>query len=81
METCVLIPAEFSLVLSTAEDSSKQDSDEDEADTHPYDMKVRLWANQVIPAGKIFSPAEGSVRLDRLEVYSLLGDNDVRKRG
>ncbi|KAL1475993.1 hypothetical protein MTO96_036863 [Rhipicephalus appendiculatus] len=80
METCVLIPAEFSLVLSTAEDSSKRDSDEDEvtSQTHPYDMKVRLWANQAIPAGKIFSPAEGSVRLDRLEVYSLLGDNDVR---
>ncbi|KAH7951277.1 hypothetical protein HPB52_007238 [Rhipicephalus sanguineus] len=80
METCVLIPPEFSLVLSTTEDSSKLDSDEDEATskTHPYDMKVRLWANQAIPVGKIFSPAEGSVRLDRLEVYSLLDDNDVR---
>ncbi|XP_037574375.1 zinc finger protein 3 homolog [Dermacentor silvarum] len=82
METCVLIPPEFSLVLSTAEDSSKHDSDLDEDDatskTHPYDMKVRLWANQAIPAGKVFSPAEGSVRLDRLEVYSLLDDNDVR---
>nr|XP_054926171.1 uncharacterized protein LOC129384610 [Dermacentor andersoni] len=84
METCVLIPPEFSLVLSTAEDSSKRDSDLDEDDaaskTHPYDMKVRLWANQAIPAGKVFSPAEGSVRLDRLEVYGLLDDNDVRER-
>ncbi|KAH6931160.1 hypothetical protein HPB50_022591 [Hyalomma asiaticum] len=66
--------------LSTEEDSSKHDSDEDEATsrTHPYDMKVRLWANQAIPVGKVFSPAEGSVRLDRLEVYSVLDDNDVR---
>ncbi|XP_077485287.1 uncharacterized protein LOC144095411 [Amblyomma americanum] len=82
METCVLMPPEFSLVLSTTEDSSKHDSDLDEDDTtsktHPYDMKVRLWANQAIPVGKVFSPAEGSVRLDRLEVYSLLDDNDVR---
>ncbi|XP_077563611.1 uncharacterized protein LOC144179216 [Haemaphysalis longicornis] len=69
METCVLMPPEFSLVLGTAEDSTK---------THPHDMKVRLWANQTIPVGKVFSPAEGSVRLDRLEVYGVLDDNDVR---
>ncbi|KAH9383131.1 hypothetical protein HPB48_023866 [Haemaphysalis longicornis] len=82
METCVLMPPEFSLVLGTAEDSTKHDSDLDEDDstsrTHPHDMKVRLWANQTIPVGKVFSPAEGSVRLDRLEVYGVLDDNDVR---
>ncbi|CAN7984310.1 unnamed protein product [Ixodes hexagonus] len=81
METCVLLPSEFSLVLS-AEESEAHDSDLDEEESvsrgHPYDMKVRLWANQAIPAGRVFSPAEGSVRLDRLEVYSLLDDNDVR---
>ncbi|KAM7314517.1 hypothetical protein ISCGN_004301 [Ixodes scapularis] len=81
METCVLLPSEFSLVLS-AEENQPHDSDLDEEESvsrgHPYDMKVRLWANQAIPAGRVFSPADGSVRLDRLEVYSLLDDNDVR---
>lgn len=75
----MLLPSEFSLVLSIEE--SQQDSDLEEEETvsrgHPYDMKVRLWANQAIPVGRTFSPAEGSVRLDCLEVYSLLDDNDV----
>ncbi|XP_076310465.1 uncharacterized protein LOC143225266 [Tachypleus tridentatus] len=72
METCVLIPPEFSLVLSTVNTEKNANS--------LYEMGVKVWSNQLIPQGTTFSPFQGTIRLDRLEVYSVLHDNDVRNR-
>ncbi|XP_023224953.1 zinc finger protein 391-like [Centruroides sculpturatus] len=67
METCVLIPPEFSLVLTTDTNSNRL-----------YEMGVRVWSNQAIAKGSRFRPSQGTIRLDKLEVYSLLNDNDIR---
>ena len=66
MDTCVVIPEEFSLVLTL----------------HPnpkniLEMNVALWSNTTLPAGSKFTPDDGKVRLDKLEVYSYLEENDV----
>ncbi|XP_035223175.1 zinc finger protein 558-like [Stegodyphus dumicola] len=68
METCVLIPAEFSLVLTTSPTTKK-----------PY-TGASVWSNQRISRGSRFLPFQGTVRLDKLEIYSNLDDNDVRHR-
>ncbi|XP_013777398.1 zinc finger protein 2 homolog [Limulus polyphemus] len=72
METCVLIPPELSLVLSTI--------NSDKNANRLYEMGVRVWSNQSILPGKTFSPFQGTILLDRLEVYSCLEDNDIRHR-
>ena len=81
METCVLIPPEFSLVLrprdngltSPIRNGFKKNKDKSTL----YEMGVCVWSNQNIPKGTCFLPFQGTIRLDRLEVYSLLDDNDV----
>lgn len=65
METCVLIPTEFSLVLTTSPTSKK-----------PYNG-ASVWSNQRIPRGTRFLPFQGTVRLDKLDIYSNLEDTDV----
>ncbi|XP_076334403.1 uncharacterized protein LOC143238231 [Tachypleus tridentatus] len=72
METCVLIPPELSLVLSTI--------NSDKNANRLYEMGVRVWSNQSIFPKRTFSPFQGTIRLDRLEVYSCLEDNDIRHR-
>lgn len=70
MDTCVLIPEEFSLVLTL----------------HPnpkniLEMNVALWSNKTLPPGARFYPDQGTVRLDKLEVYSKLKEDDVSNIG
>ncbi|CAH1401872.1 unnamed protein product [Nezara viridula] len=69
METCVLIPQEFSLVL-TASDGRLMKKKLPE-------MCVNVWTNARIPQGTLIYPFQGTIRLDKLEVYSYLEDNDV----
>ncbi|XP_076373869.1 PR domain zinc finger protein 5-like isoform X2 [Tachypleus tridentatus] len=69
METCVLIPSEFSLVLISFSESKI---------SHSCETGVCVWSNQKIPHGRRFSPFQGTFRLDNLEVYSYLQDSDVR---
>lgn len=38
---------------------------------------VCVYSNQSIPKGTCFLPFQGTIRLDRLDVYSLLNDDDV----
>ncbi|XP_022258526.1 zinc finger protein 2 homolog [Limulus polyphemus] len=66
METCVLIPAEFSLVLISSVNS------------HVNEKEVRVCSNQKINRGRRFLPFEGTIRLDKLEVFSCLEDTNVR---
>lgn len=66
MDSCVLIPEEFSLVLTL----------------HPnpkniLEMSVAVWSNTFIPAGTIFRPDEGVFKLDKIEVFSKLPATDV----
>ncbi|RWS15765.1 hypothetical protein B4U79_16056 [Dinothrombium tinctorium] len=93
METCVLIPPEYSLVLRPhnghkALDASKNGilsanggteakKKSDENGNRFHEMNVCVWSNQYIRKGTYFLPFQGTIRLDRLEVYSLLDDNDV----
>ena len=82
METCVLIPPEFSLVLRPRENTLtspirngfKKSKDKS---SRIYEMGVCVWSNQNIRKGTCFLPFQGTIRLDRLEVFSLLDDNDV----
>lgn len=75
METCVLIPQEFSLVL-TASSPSAVDRN---ANRLP-EMRVHVWTNARIPKRTLIYPFQGTIRLDKLDVYSYLDDNDVRHR-
>ncbi|XP_039284956.1 zinc finger protein 829-like isoform X2 [Nilaparvata lugens] len=71
METCVLIPQEFSLVLTAADARLSKKIPE---------MGVSVWTNARIPQGTLIYPFQGTIRLDKLEVYSYLEDNDIRHR-
>lgn len=66
METCVLIPQEFSLVLDSRIPKKRGP-----------EVSVTVWTNAKIPQGTLIYPFQGTIRLDKLEVYSYLDDNDV----
>ncbi|KAF4520526.1 hypothetical protein B566_EDAN016708 [Ephemera danica] len=68
METCVLIPQEFSLVLTT--------TGVDRNANKLCEMRVNVWSNARIPQGTVIYPFQGTIRLDKLEVYSYLEDSD-----
>ncbi|KAK7790400.1 hypothetical protein R5R35_010751 [Gryllus longicercus] len=78
METCVLIPQEFSLVL-TASPAAATAAVDRNANRLP-EMRVNVWTNARIPQGTVIYPFQGTIRLDKLEVYSYLDDNDVSTR-
>lgn len=84
METCVLIPPELSLILTSTQDNSEKSKNDSNNNNNnakkrrfSYEMGVRVWSNQSIPQGTRFLPFNGTIRLDKLEVYSTLDDNDV----
>lgn len=62
----MLIPQEFSLVLTQGF-----------AKKRGPDVGVSVWTNAKIPQGTLIYPFQGTIRLDKLEVYSYLDDNDV----
>jgi hypothetical protein len=79
METCVLIPQEFSLVL-TAGPAPTVPAAPPAVDRNANklpEMRVNVWTNARIPQGTLIYPFQGTIRLDKLEVYSYLDDNDV----
>ena len=71
METCVLIPQELSLVLSSRFEPSVRSVKK------TPDTKVTVWTNAPIPQGTLIYPFQGTIRLDKLEVYNYLDENDV----
>jgi hypothetical protein len=79
METCVLIPQEFSLVLTAgpAPTVSATPPAVDRNANKLQEMRVNVWTNARIPQGTLIYPFQGTIRLDKLEVYSYLDDNDV----
>lgn len=65
METCVLIPQEFSLVVTSlgARSSGEQ--------------VASVWTTNRIKQGAFYYPFQGTVRIDKLNVYSYVDEEDV----
>ncbi|KAF0291425.1 Zinc finger protein 564 [Amphibalanus amphitrite] len=70
METCVLLPQEFSLVVTGPADG----------DSKALDSQVQVWSNARIPQGVRVYPFQGTVRLDTLDVLGYLSPTDIRHR-
>ncbi|KAH9368788.1 hypothetical protein HPB48_012433 [Haemaphysalis longicornis] len=78
METFVLIPKELSLVLSDRPASTTTD----DATTHDHHRPARevtaaVWSNSRISRGTRFLPFQGTVRLDKLDIFGTLDRQDV----
>ncbi|KAK5644607.1 hypothetical protein RI129_005907 [Pyrocoelia pectoralis] len=69
METCVLIPQEFSLCVRIPPIGSRK-----------IEPEVSVWTNNSISQGVLCYPFQGTIRLDKLEVYGQLDDDDIRHR-
>ncbi|KAG5683406.1 hypothetical protein PVAND_012690 [Polypedilum vanderplanki] len=65
MDHLVLIPQDFNLVVTS--------------EKLPQDI-VTVWSNQRIPQGAIFYPFQGTVRIDKLNVFSTISEDDIRHR-
>ncbi|KAL9708290.1 hypothetical protein quinque_011808 [Culex quinquefasciatus] len=64
METCVLIPQEFALAVTGvgARNSREQ--------------TATVWSNTAIPQGTVCYPFQGTVRIDNLDLYSYVDEDD-----
>lgn len=58
----MLIPQDFNLVVTS--------------EKLPQDT-VTVWSNQRIPQGAIFYPFQGTVRIDKLNVFATASEDDV----
>lgn len=65
METCVLIPQEFSLCVRNAGLGNRREPE------------VSVWSNTTIAQGSLCYPFQGTIRIDKLDVYGQLDDDDV----
>lgn len=68
METCVLIPQEFSLCVRSPPLGSKGEPE------------VSVFSNTAIAQGAQCFPFQGTIRIDKLDVYGQLEDDDIRHR-
>ncbi|KAL2722203.1 histone-lysine N-methyltransferase PRDM9-like isoform X1 [Vespula maculifrons] len=78
METCVLIPKEFSLVLAS-DQSARKNVYKNDSDSFVTNLRISVWSNVFIPLGTLIYPFQGSIRFDKIDLYSLLDDNDIRR--
>lgn len=62
MDHLVLIPQDFNLVVTS--EKLPQDN-------------VTVWSNQRIAQGTLYYPFQGTVRIDKLNVFSTAGEDDV----
>lgn len=65
METCVLIPQEFSLAVTAAGARSSGE------------QTVSVWSSTRIKQGALYYPFQGTVRIDKLHMYSYIDEEDV----
>ncbi|CAO1382582.1 unnamed protein product [Diamesa tonsa] len=68
METCVLIPQDFSLVL-TAPGAKKS-----------REQVASVWSTSRIQQGTLCYPFQGTVRIDKLNIHSYVEEDDIRHR-
>ncbi|KAH8024251.1 hypothetical protein HPB51_022370 [Rhipicephalus microplus] len=83
METYVLIPKELSLVIGDRATSTTttNDSTTPSGDRPPAkEVTAAVWSNSRISRGTRFLPFQGTVRLDKLEVFGTLDQRDPRER-
>lgn len=64
METLVLIPQELSLALRPGGARGREAS-------------VSVWTSTEIQRGALLYPFQGTIRIDKLHVYSYVPDHDV----
>lgn len=64
METLVLIPQELSLALRPGGARGREAS-------------VNVWSSTEIARGTALYPFQGTIRIDKLHVYSYVPDHDV----
>jgi hypothetical protein len=64
METLVLIPQELSLALTPGGARGREAS-------------VSVWSSTEIQRGSLLYPFQGTIRIDKLHVYSYVPDHDV----
>ena len=62
MDHLVLIPQDFNLVVTS--------------EKLPEDT-VTVWSNNRIPQGAVYYPFQGTVRIDKLNVFSTVTEDDV----
>lgn len=67
METCVLIPQEFALVVIPTGASKLSEP------------KVSVWSTTRITEGTLYYPFQGTIRIDKIDVHSNIDENDVSK--
>lgn len=65
METCVLIPQELSLAVTAAGARSSGE------------QMISVWSSARIKQGELFYPFQGTVRIDKLNIYSYVDNDDV----
>lgn len=65
METQVLIPPEFSLVLTAAGAKKSRE------------QVATVFTTARIPQGTVLYPFQGTVRTDKLDIYAYLDEHDV----
>lgn len=71
METLVLIPQEFGLVVSPATCPRSRLS-------HGIpEIPASVWTTAHVPRGTLCYPFQGTIRIDKLDVYSYVPDDDV----
>lgn len=65
METCVLIPQEFALAVTAAGARSSAE------------QMVSVWSTTRIKQGEMYYPFQGTVRIDKLNMFSYVNEDDV----
>ncbi|XP_029828008.3 zinc finger protein 2 homolog [Ixodes scapularis] len=83
METFVLIPKELSLVLCEKESgtsSAMLPQHQASSENVRKEASAAVWSNSRISRGTRFLPFQGTVRLDKLDVFGTLDRNDIRHR-
>lgn len=64
METLVLIPQDLSLALRPGGARGREAS-------------VSVWTSAELPRGSLLYPFQGTIRIDKLHVYTYIPDHDV----
>ncbi|CAI6365536.1 unnamed protein product [Macrosiphum euphorbiae] len=75
METCVLIPKELSLQAVPVANVQRSNNNR-----HHSEPEITVMTNVNVPRGTLIYPFQGTVRMDKLDVFSFLDDTDIRHR-
>ncbi|XP_050442785.1 zinc finger protein 85-like isoform X2 [Adelges cooleyi] len=73
METCVLIPKELSLQAVPVTGIQQRPK-------RPAEPEITVMTNVNIPRGTMIYPFQGTVRIDKLDVFPFLDETDIRHR-